>query len=106
MDLNNFIDQKANAACFYIEGMLQQTIPFEEVSIFIWDTLEEWLQIKSDQHPISERERVFWHLLHLLERWPESALKGNHFLRRQLLDGVNFLKDKGPMLLDCSGIRP
>lgn len=106
IDLNNFIEQKAQATCFYIDGMLQRSIPFEEVSIFIWDTLEEWFHIKSDQHPISEQEQVLWHLFHLLERWPEAALRGNHFLRKQLGDGVNFLKAKGPMLLDVSGVRP
>lgn len=103
---NSFIEQKANAVCFYIDGMLQRKIPFEEVSIFIWDTLEEWWTIKPDQHQVSDKEKVLWHLFHLLKRWPEQALRANYFLRNQLSDGVNYLQARGPMLMECSGIRP
>ena len=105
-DISDFIEQKAKAACFYIDGMLKQTVPFEEVSIFIWDTLEEWFHIKTSDQPLSHQEQVLWHLFHLLERWPESALRGNLFLRKQLSDGICFLRAQGPMVLNCAGVRP
>lgn len=105
-NLNDFIEEKSQATCFYIEGMLTHKIPYEEVSIFIWDTLEEWLAIESESQPLTEKEQVLWHLFHLLKRWPEQALRSNYFLRSQLSDGINFLKAKGPMLAGCAGIRP
>ncbi|MCM2680554.1 hypothetical protein [Echinimonas agarilytica] len=106
IQVNDFVTQKAHAMSFYVDGMLNDTVPFSELQIFIWDSLEEWRQVDHDSHKQSEQESVLWHLFHLLERWPESALRGNMFLRKQLLDGVMFLKHQGPMLLNCHGIRP
>lgn len=106
MDLTEFFEQKAKSACFYIEGMLSQQVPFDEVSLFMWDTLEEWWQVNAATTAISEKEKVLWHLFHLLKRWPEQTLRNNPFLRRQLEQGCDFLRSQGPMLLDCAGIRP
>ncbi len=106
IELSQFIEEKAHAVCFYIDGMLDNSIPFDEVLIFIWDTFEEWWHVQSDEHPITHREQVIWHLLHLLQRWPEATLKNNPFLRKQLAEGTTFLKAQGPMLLGCASVRP
>lgn len=104
--VRQFVTDKTAATSFYIEGMLAGHLPYDELQIFIWDTLEEWHQLHIDSHYICEREKVMWHLFHLVERWPESALRGNVFLRKQLQDGCSFLKQQGPMLTQCLGVRP
>ncbi len=105
-EVTEFFDVKSKAACFYIEGMLAHQIPFDEVLIFVWDTLEEWWQTHQTAQPLSEKEQVLWHLFHLVKRWPEQALRHNTFLRHQLEQGCDFLQAKGPMLLDCPSVRP
>ena len=104
--VHDFVESKSAATSFYIENMLAGLLPFSELEIFLWDTLEEWNQLDIDSHYVSEQEQVLWHLFHIIKRWPESTLRSNVFLRQQLTQGALFLKQQGPMLVSCNGIRP
>ena len=104
---DQFIDLKSQQLIFYISRYLRGRLPHSELHVFVWDTLEEWgqLRIQSNQ-PYSHRERVFWHLIHQLEFWPASVLKHDKYLRRNIQDCLCYLKGYGKAPADCVGIRP
>ncbi|SEH92783.1 hypothetical protein SAMN05660691_02220 [Rheinheimera pacifica] len=105
--LNHFIDLKSQQLIFYISRYFRGRLPHSELHLFIWDTLEEWAQLSAPlQQPCSSRERVFWHLIHQLEFWPDSILQQDKLLRRNIQDCLCYLKGYGVAPPDCVGIRP
>jgi len=75
--------------------------------LFVWDTLEEWAQLSKASHlPYTHHERVFWHLIHQLEFWPDATLRENKKLRRNIQDCICYLKGRGMAPIDCIGVRP
>ena len=107
--VRSFVQRKSQQLAFYVKGFLQATIPYSELDLFFWDTMEEWAQIKSGkQQPYERTEQVFWHVLHQIHYWPAKNLKQDSFLRQELEMCVNFLEGdhKYPLPLDCIGIRP
>ena len=106
--MKKFIDQKAPQLAFYVRGFWDRKIPFSELELFFWDTMEEWNQHKF-QHdlPYSQKERVFWHVLHQTHYWPEQTLLTNQHLIDELSVCLTFLQDEASYCpLDCIGIRP
>nr|WP_268820329.1 hypothetical protein [Paraglaciecola sp. G1-23] len=94
---------------FYVRGFLQKQIPYSEVDLFFWDTMEEWAQIKSGKlQPYERTEQVFWHVLHQVHYWPQNTLQEDPVLREELEICLNFLEgeERYPLPLDCIGIRP
>jgi hypothetical protein len=105
--LQHFIDEKSKQLAFFIRGFWEYRIPHREIELYFWDTLEEWTQVKSsDQEPYSQKERVFWHLLHQFHFWPEQKLISDPYLRSELATCLDYLEGAGQYPLDCVGIRP
>lgn len=104
---NNFIDEKSQQLVFYASRFLRGQLPHQELHLFIWDTLEEWalLSVKPLSPP-AYQERVFWHLLHQLEYWPEQQLRQNKQLKRNLQRCLGFLAGKRQRPFNCVGLRP
>lgn len=105
--LNPFIEKKSQQLINYVSGYFYGRIPYSELHIFIWDTLEEWAHYKQ-HYPLecSGQEQVFWHLLHQLEYWPEPYLLHDQQLRTNIQDCLSYLKGYGLAPANCVGIRP
>jgi hypothetical protein len=105
--VESFIDLKSNQLAYYVRAFWDDRIPYSEMNLYFWDTMEEWVQIETSSHePGSQKERVFWHLLHQLHFWPEAKLKDDPYLRSELLTCVEFLEGAQVCPLDCVGVRP
>ncbi|MFN3709891.1 MAG: hypothetical protein ACK4GU_00475 [Alishewanella aestuarii] len=102
-----FIEQKSRQLVFYASRFLRGQLPQAELHLFIWDTLEEWAALpERPAWPPSYQERVFWHLLHQLEYWPEQQLRADRQLKRRLQHCLGYLAGKGQRPADCVGLRP
>ncbi len=109
MTPNEFIDNKAPQLALYGKAFLNHQLEFNEIQLYLWDTLEEWQQFSHQgeaQTDISDIEKVFWHLLHAFDKWPDWMLRGNQFLRKQIIDCCEFLSFNGPCPSGCVGYRP
>ena len=106
MQIPSFIDQKAKQLSYYVNAFWRREIPHNELQLFFWDTLEEWTQVNDRSQPYSQKERVFWHVLHQLHYWPESKLASDRFLRDELYSCLQYLDGRGLCPFDCIGIRP
>ncbi|WP_416351162.1 hypothetical protein [Alteromonas sp. 14N.309.X.WAT.G.H12] len=105
--LISFVDTKAAQLCFFLRGFWQESVPYSELDIFFWDTLEEWSQINyTFDQPYTSKERVFWHVLHQLHYWSEGKLKHDPSLITELTTCLTFLEGGGVYPSDCVGIRP
>jgi len=105
--VDSFINTKAAQLAYYVRAFWDNRIPYSEVNLYFWDIMEEWVQLGTNTHePGSQKERVFWHLLHQLHFWPEKKLKFDPFLRSELLTCVEYLEGAKVLPLDCIGIRP
>jgi len=102
----SFIDRKAKQLSFYVNAFWRGELPHNELQLFFWDTLEEWAQVNDRSQPYSQKERVFWHVLHQLHYWPESKLATDSFLHEELSSCLQYLDGRGLCPFDCIGIRP
>lgn len=107
MTVESFINSKAPQLAYYVRAFWNQRIPYSEVDLYFWDTMEEWSQVETTSHePSSQRERVFWHLLHQLHFWSESKLLSDEYLRSELLTCIEYLEGAQQIPFDCIGVRP
>ncbi|MCU8068635.1 hypothetical protein [Shewanella sp. SM32] len=106
MTATEFIDNKAHQLAFYGKAFLSEELDFHEVQLYLWDTLEEWQQLNSTGEAQTETEKVFWHLLHSFNRWPDCVIRGNQYLRKQVNDCCDYLSLGGRVPQGCIGIRP
>ena len=106
MTSNQFIDDKAPQLAFYGKAFLSNQLDFNEIQLYLWDTLEEWQMYDHQGDAQTDMERVFWHLLHAFDRWPSWAIRGNQFLRQQVDDCCDYLSIGGQIPQGCIGIRP
>jgi hypothetical protein len=104
-----FVQRKSKQLAYFVRGFLQHKIPYSELDLFFWDTMEEWTQIKKGKHlPYEKTEQVFWHVLHQVHYWPVRTLIEDTYLRGELETCLDCLESEGnyPLPLDCIGIRP
>lgn len=107
MNVEVFIEQKAKQLVFYSNKLIAQTVPFNEIKIFAWDILEEWNKIEADDSQPSEYEQVFWHLLYLLQCWPEEKRSDDRALNTSVTQCCEFLSHKTSVIpKGCIGVRP
>lgn len=105
--LEPFIEQKSRQLIFYLSRFLRGRLPHRELHLFVWDTLEEWSQLRLKVwRPETLREQVFWHLLYQIEYWSEPELKQNPKVRRELQYCLSFLHGYGQLPCCCVGVRP
>lgn len=101
-----FIQSKSGPLKWYVDAYLDNKLEYQELSIMVWDILEEWNQIDSSNELLSLKEQMFWHLLLLIQRWPDQQLRGNLFIRQQLQSGATYLVQGGPVPFACEALRP
>ena len=107
MTIDSFINSKAAQLAYYVRAFWDRRIHYNEVNLYFWDTFEEWSQLPVVTHePSSQKERVFWHLLHQLHSWSEHLLLLDPYLRSELLACVEFLEGSNTRPLNCVGVRP
>ncbi|NKF49613.1 hypothetical protein G3R49_03360 [Shewanella sp. WXL01] len=110
MTADDFIEAKAPQLAFYGKAFLDEQLEYKEIQLYMWDVLEEWQCLvntpQSKAQLPSETEQVFWHLLHCFDKWPEWAIRGNQYLRKQVDDCCDFLNIGGKFPDSCIGIRP
>lgn len=107
MKVQRFINCKSKQLTYFVRAFWDNRIPYSEVDLYFWDTLEEWSQVSTkDKEPYSQKERVFWHLLHQLHYWSEQKLLQDPYLRGELNTCLEYLEGDGQYPLDCIGIRP
>ncbi len=105
--LDAFLEQKTKQLVFFLSRYLRGQLPYREMHLFIWDTLEEWAQLNvSNKVPQSFREIVFWHLIYQLEFCSETELKSDRRLRRELQQCMGYLLGKTQVPADFVGVRP
>jgi len=107
--VSNFVKHKSQQLTYFVRNFLQKKIPYSELDLFFWDTMEEWAQIeKVENLPYEKTEQVFWHVLHQVHYWPQNTLLEDPYLRGELETCLDCLESKGnyPLPLDCIGIRP
>ncbi|NRA69801.1 MAG: hypothetical protein HRU24_02185 [Gammaproteobacteria bacterium] len=107
MNIEIFIEQKSKQLVFYTSQLLANAIPFSEVKIFSWDILEEWNKLDFDDPAISDYEHAFWHLIFLLQCWPEEKQNDEKAIRSSLNHYCNYLSHHtNEIPADCIGMRP
>lgn len=107
VNVKSFVSTKSNQLCYYLRALWLGDIEYNEIDLFFWDTLEEWSIVTNKLDiPYTQKERVFWHLLHQIHFWTEDKLKYDQFLIDELSNCVRFLEGKGICPFDCVGIRP
>lgn len=107
MTVKDFVDAKSKQLCFYLNAFWNGGLPVEELELFFWDCMEEWGQVNCTlTQPYTQKERVFWHVLHQIHYWNEEKLKDDTILVDELRTCVKFLEDAGTCPIDCVGIRP
>lgn len=105
--LESFIDNKSKQLIYFVSRFFRGQLPHRELHLFVWDTLEEWAQLKISRHiPATFREQVFWHVLYQVEFWSEQDLRHDRILRRQLQLCLGYLRGKTRLPQDCVGVRP
>jgi len=106
MTTDDFIRLKAPQLANYGKAFYQQQLPLSELRLYLWDTLEEWFTLHLQGEAQSDMEKVFWFLLYSFDKWPEWALRGNQYLRKQLQQCCDFLDGEGLYPQGCQGVRP
>ncbi|MFT6328475.1 MAG: hypothetical protein ACJAYN_000400 [Bermanella sp.] len=107
MLVQHFIDRKAKQLAFYMRSYWQDELPYAELECFLWDTFEEWSQVKNPQsQAYSHKERIFWHVLHQTHYWEEPLIRNDDCIKTQLLMCILCLEGQGLCPLDVVGIRP
>lgn len=104
-----FVQHKSAQLSFFVRGFWSQQIPYTEIDLFFWDTMEEWADVNNGQQvPYTKTERVFWHVLHQMHYWSKNSLQYDPKLRRELEHCLVYLESDGLNIapLDCIGIRP
>lgn len=106
MTADDFIDIKAPQLAYYGKAFLTDQLDFNEIQLYLWDTLEEWQQICPQGDAQTDMEKVFWHLLHDFDKWPDWVIRGNRYLRQQIMDCCDYLSGNGHFPEGCIGVRP
>lgn len=107
MVVDNFIDEKITQSVYYINAVLNHTLPTIELDQFIINTMDEWTLLNiRDESPSNSRERVFWHVIHELSLNGASSLNDNLFFKSEITTCLDFFKGVGSYPVDCIGWRP
>jgi len=105
--VQHFIDRKAQQLTFYMRSYWRHELPYSELECFLWDTFEEWSQIKNQRsQAYSHKERIFWHVLYQTHYWKEPLIRCDESIKTQLSMCILFLEGQGFCPLDVVGIRP
>lgn len=56
--VRSFVKNKSKQLAYYVRFFLQHKIPYSELDLFFWDTMEEWVQVKKGKHLPYEKNRA------------------------------------------------
>ncbi len=103
-----FIKQKARQFVYFINQVLANSVPYNEIQLFTWDILEEWGRLDSDDtEDISSYERVFWHAFYVIQSIDEDMLGTDQHIRAELNECCLYLEMKrNTPPANCVGFRP
>ncbi len=107
LQVQSFIDKKSSQFVFYIRGFWRDHIPYKELEMFLWDTLEEWSELKHTQSQLyTHKERIFWHLFHETQFVSATTLKTDKILKEEVAFCLEYLENEKAFPLDVVGMRP
>ncbi len=109
MTAEEFVNSKQKSLLFFARGYFSKTIPHQELHLFCWDIIEEWVHYASHSvksEPYSLQERAFWHLVHQLHFWNDEKLMTDQYLKTEIDTCMDCLDNKIHEPLDFIGIRP
>jgi hypothetical protein len=109
ISVQGFVNIKTQQLAYFVRGFWNERILYHELDLYFWDTLEEWSQVSQGKNqPCSQRERVFWYLLHQLHFWPENSLLNDPEVRCDLNSCVTYLERRQayPLPQNYVGARP
>jgi hypothetical protein len=113
INAQRFLNIKTQQLAYFVRAFWNKRILYQELDLYFWDTMEEWSQVsqgesEGENQPSSQRERVFWYVLHQLHFWPEHNLLNDPVLRCDLDLCVTYLEcqKKYPFSPDYVGARP
>ncbi len=103
-----YITQHAMLLSQAVRHFLAREIAYQQLEDVSWQLLSHWQALPhcTDKQPSSQRESVFWHLLHSLHLWDEQQIDTDPRLRLQLMACANYLLEQGPCPPHCIGSRP
>ena len=103
-----FIKQKAQQLVYFVQKLIENELPYEEVHLFTWDILEEWSTLNKEHlKDINDYESVFWYLFFIIQFEEQHDLISNKSLRLKVKKCCDYLIT--PQLIvpqNCIGIRP
>lgn len=107
MIIEQFINDKIGQLTHYVLAVIDQTLHYTELDIFIVDTMDEWTLLSvRDETPSNAKERVFWHLIHEISLHGAQSLNFDLFFKSEILTCIDFFNGKGSYPIDCIGWRP
>lgn len=107
MIIEQFINAKTTQIRVYIKAVIDQSLHYTELDLFVADTMEEWtlLNVK-DETPSNAQERVFWHIIHELSLHSAHELEHNLYFKSEISTCLDFFSGIGGYPIDCVGWRP
>lgn len=106
VDAQTFIDAKAFQLSNYADAFISGIIPTSEVTMYCWDTLEEWSQYDESAASISQLESAFWYLLHQISFWQPNEIKSCPELKSEIDLCIDYLRGDGIFPNFVAGVRP
>lgn len=107
MQVQSFINTKSSQLVYYIRAFWYDSLPYNELQMFLWDILEEWSQVENTQTQLyTHKERIFWHLFHETQYVSAATLQTDSVLKEEIAFCLEYLQNEKAYPLDVVGMRP
>lgn len=107
MIIEQFINEKISQINIYISAVIDHSLHYTELDIFVQNTMEEWTLLNvEDETPGNAQERVFWHIIHELNLHSAYELEHNLYFKSEISTCLDFFSGVGSYPIDCIGWRP
>ena len=85
MAIEHFINEKITQIRIYINAVINHTLHYTELDLFVEHTMSEWTLLNvSDETPSSARERVFWHIMHELSLHSSKKFDSDLYFKSEI----------------------
>ena len=107
MAIEHFINEKITQIRVYINAVINHTLHYTELDLFVEHTMSEWTLLNvSDETPSSARERVFWHIMHELSLHSSKKFDSDLYFKSEISTCLEFFSGVSGYPIDCVGWRP
>jgi len=107
MAIEHFINEKITQIRIYINAVINHTLHYTELDLFVEHTMSEWTLLNViDETPSSARERVFWHIMHELSLHSSKKFDSDLYFKSEISTCLEFFAGIGSYPIDCVGWRP